>query len=126
MMVVLNHAPIAEQGDFWNHFWHDNLEVLVNDGLFFVQMVDRSDEGGRIHDMAPVAKVDLDLPEGFDDRRQDEAYDDLVDVLIKETELTSEAASAAANAHITSNFKNIKGLYDNLPWLIIRLNQSRG
>lgn len=127
MMVVLNHFLVEEQGNFWNHLWHERLERLVELGLFFVQMVDRSEVDRRYHDMAPFPNVELDLPEGLDEPRQDDAYDDLIDILSNEFEdMTLEAASTAASALLISNQGNVKELHNNLFSLIMRLGKSRG
>lgn len=127
IMVILNHAPTEGQGEFWNYFWHERLESLVKEGLFFVQMVDRSDGGGSYHDLAPAPDFELDLPESLDDIRQDDARNDLIEILVNEVNgLSQDAASAAAVSHVNSNYDSVKRLHDTLPWLILGLRESHG
>jgi len=125
MMVVLIHASAREQSEFWTFLWDRGLKPLVEHGLFFIYMVDLSDETRGDHDCIPIPAVEINLPCRLDDEREDDAYNDLVEVLLKEVSgLPADAARAAADAHINSHWENIKDFHDRLPGLILRLGQS--
>jgi hypothetical protein len=123
-MVVVNHAPPGEQGPFWCNFWKLVLERLVNSGLFLVHFLDRRD--GSAHPHAPQPLASFTLPNGFegDDEREGDAYDDLIDALVKEG-VNVEEAPGAAVAHLNSNLKSVADLQDNLFSLILRLEARR-
>jgi hypothetical protein len=127
MMVILNHAAAHEQNEFWRHLWHRNLELLVDYGLFLMPMVDRSEGSSIDREFAPASHKDIRLPDWLDESRSNDAYDDLIDILQKESVgLSAEAASAAAAAYLAGNEgSSIKQVHDNLWKLIIRVNESR-
>lgn len=121
MMVVMNQAPVQEQGWFWTHFWYTKLERLVSDGLLLIHLVDRS-QPENLSSAAPDPRLTLVLPTNFEeDSRQEDAYDDLIDV-IEARGVSRDEAVAMAISHLNSNMSSVEVFYNNLANLLWKVD----
>jgi hypothetical protein len=111
VMVVMNPTDAKEQGPFWSHFWRRGLDALVEEGLLFVYLVDRT--AAKVHHLAPDPQLSLSLPSDFEDEsRWAEAYDDMIDALSKR-HVDPQEAAGAANGVLTSSKESVTAVYNN-------------
>jgi hypothetical protein len=112
MMVVVNHGNREAQDAFWRYLWQDGLERLVPTGLLLVHMIDISDETTRVHNLAPAANVEINLPTAFGPNARDQAIDDLTGIIVREIpKISAEAAHRAAHALVSSHVDDIPRLH---------------
>ena len=66
------------------------------------------------------------LPTGFDtdEARENDAYDDLIDIFVSEGQ-TSEAASASASTLLATNLNSVSKLHANLAAVLMHRRSGR-
>lgn len=120
-MVVVNDMTQAEQGQFWRHFWHAGLAEAGGGNLLLVYYVGPKC-GRRPHDDAPSPDLHLVLPKGIesDESRQNQVYDDIID-LFSNAGFSSEKAGMAADSIIAGHGHSVLAVQEGLVKLIWRL-----
>lgn len=84
LMLVINDMPHNEQQPFWTRFWNAGLAEAGGENLLLIYFT--GPKCGTVpHDDAPSADLHLRLPEAIsgDQKREDEVYDDIIDVFRK-------------------------------------------
>lgn len=110
-MVIINHGDRGEQDEFWRYLWRGALETLVQPGLVLVHMVDSSGTQ-EIHELAPVANLEFELPASLTVRAQAHATEDIAAILMAEfPSLGRDLAHARADVLVGSNSDNIRRLH---------------
>lgn len=113
-MIVMNHASPGRQSYFWRLMWRGGLDRLTQRGLLLIHFVDRAEEA-NIHPDAPVEELSLHLPKALlgDDSRQDDVYDDLIDIF-EALGHDRDSAAMGARVHLQNNLEKISDLHDKL------------
>jgi hypothetical protein len=112
MMVVINHGEPAAQDEFWRYLWRGRFDGLVALGLLLVHMIDVTDGGGRVHDLAPVAHLEIDLPGTLGPRARKEAVEDLMSIIVRRVPAISpDRARGAADALVAAHVDDIARLH---------------
>lgn len=118
-------APVAWHKMFIRHIWDPILSRFAGRGLFYVQMIGPKCDGTAPEDM-PTPDLIRALPTGFetDESRENDAYDDLIDIFEAEG-YSREAASAAAVAHLNNNLKSVAKMHNNLAGVLLSLKRRQ-
>jgi hypothetical protein len=127
MMVVINHGEPAAQDEFWRYLWHGRFDGLVAFGLFLVHMIDVTDGSGRVHDLAPVAHLEIDLPSTLGPRARREAVEDLVRVIERRVPaIPPDRARGAADALVAAHVDDIPRLHRKYAIYLMDLEREFG
>jgi hypothetical protein len=127
MMVVINHGEPAGQDEFWRYLWHGRLDDLVAFGLLLVHMIDVTDGGGRLHHLAPVAHLEIDLPTTLGPRARKEAVEDLVSVIVRRVPaIPPDRARGAADALVAAHVDDIPRLHRKYAMYLMNLEREFG
>src|SRR5438270_1042204 len=127
MMVVVNHGSRESQDEFWRYLWRDGLERLAISGLLLVHMIDVSDASAHIHDLAPPAHVDVDLPAALGVAAQDHAIEDLTGFILREIpRINPDQARAAAHALVVTHADDIPRLHGKYFGYLLTLRRDFG
>ena len=128
MMVVVNHGLHADQDEFWRYLWRGGLEKLVQSGLLLVHFVDVSDgAAASIHDLAPPAQLELDLPTALGQRARIDAIEDLAGVIARTLPtIPVERARGEAHALVTAHVDDIPRLHSKLATCMMALQAEFG
>ncbi|MFI4996298.1 MAG: hypothetical protein ACHQAQ_11005 [Hyphomicrobiales bacterium] len=124
MMVVVNHGSREDQDGFWRYLWRDGLEQLIPSGLFLVHMIDVSGPAVDIHDLAPAAHVEADLPTALSAIERDHAVDDLSAMIMREVpNIGAAEARSFASGLVLSHVDDIQRLHRKYGACIMDLSQ---
>lgn len=127
MMVVVNHGSHRGQDEFWRYLWQDGLEGLVDAGLLLVHMVDVSDGTTSIHDLAPNANLEVDLPVALSANTQDHAIEDLTAIVMREVPaIPEDEARTRADTLVRTHVDDIPRLHRQYSALLMKLGQQTG
>lgn len=127
MMVVVNHGRPKDQDEFWRYLWQDGLENLVGAGLLLVHMVDVSAEAIGVHDLAPPAHLEIDLPTALGVRARDHAIEDLTEIIVKEfPDMRMEEVRRAAHVLVSTHVDDIPRLHRKYAGYLMDLGRDLG
>ena len=127
MMVVVNHGPPDDQDEFWRYMWREGLETLVDSGLLLVHMVDVSDGAAGIHDLAPAAQLEIDLPTALGQRARNEAIEDLTSIIVRTVPaIPVDRARGEAHALVTAHVDDIPRLHRKYATCVMELQREFG
>ena len=118
LMIVVHHCPVKDQSRFWCDLWNRGLGALISKGLLLVHYVTKSQPA---HGDAPNPNCVIQLPRDFsEETREEHAYDDLIDMLMK-LGVGKEMASGLSMAHINSTKLSMTNFYDKLSSLVLKV-----
>lgn len=127
MMVVINHGRPAEQDEFWRYLWRGRFDSLVAFGLLLVHMVDVADGSGSVHDLAPVAQLEIDLPSTLGLRARKEAVEDLMTLILGIVPAMSpDRARGEAHALVAAHVDDIARLHRKYTACLMELQREFG
>lgn len=125
MMVVVNHGTIDSQDEFWRHLWKGGLENLVARGLLLVHVLELEDKGEVVHDLAPAAELQINLPVALSLGAQLHAIEDMTNIIAREFGLESEHdARLRADTLVKTHVDDIRRLHRQFAALILRLGRE--
>ena len=124
-MIEFRDSPLASQNGFWRDIWGELLAKFVGKEMVFVHMLGPLSHQ-TAHEDAPAPDWAKTLPTGFatDDARQNDAYDDLIDVFQGEGQ-GEQVASASATTHLEQNLDSVRGLHSNLAAVLMKLSANK-
>lgn len=127
IMVVVNHGSHEDQDEFWRYMWQDGLENVVGAGLLLMHMVNVSDETTGIHDLAPTANSEIDLPVALSANARDHAIEDITEILMREVAaIPEDEARTRADTLVRTHVDDIPRLHRQYSALLMQLGQQTG
>lgn len=127
MMVVVNHGMRHDQDEFWRYLWRGGLENLVESGLVLVHLVDVSDAVAGVHDLAPAAQLELDLPTALGHRARADAIEDLTSIIVETVPaIPVQRTRGEAHALVTAHVDDIPRLHRKYATCMMALQTEFG
>ncbi len=125
-MLVINDMEKQDQGKIWKAIWNAGLREAGGDRLSLVYFVGPKC-GQAPHDDAPAPSVAFNLPHDIeaDDTRQNEVYDDAVEILTDHGYSPEEAAGAAGML-VDSNSHSVRRLHMGLSKAMMNWSVRKG
>lgn len=121
-MVVVHHHKAKERNFFWRDFWTGGLDELVAKGLSLIHLFDRDCDG--LHADAPQPTLALTLPRDLnEEKRRDDAYDDLYDVFIAHG-MNGDQAAEAAESLLVYGDNSVAAVHDGLAKRLLKMAQA--
>ncbi len=127
MMVVVNDGPRADQDEFWRYLWRGGLDNLVDFGLLLVHLIEVSDGTAGIHDLAPAARLEINLPTTLGQRARNEAVEDLTRLIVRTVPaIPADRARGEAHALVAAHVDDIARLHRKYATCIMELQSEFG
>ncbi|MDF0599150.1 hypothetical protein P1J78_00260 [Psychromarinibacter sp. C21-152] len=125
-MLIINDMQSHNQGKFWQMIWNAGLRDAVGDRIALVYYVGPKC-GREPHGDAPAPEVQFTLPHSIesDDARQDEVYDDIIEILKSHAGYSDDEASKTAGGLVASNCDSVLRLHMGLSKTIMFNNLKR-
>ncbi len=125
-MLVVNDMKQQNQGKIWKAIWNAGFRDAGGDRLSLVYYVGPKC-GQEPHDDAPSPDVAFTLPHSIeaDETRQEEVYDDVVEILTARGYSSDEAVSAAAML-VDSNSDSVRRLHMGLSNAMMNWSARKG
>ncbi|MEF2549333.1 hypothetical protein VQ045_19505 [Aurantimonas sp. E1-2-R+4] len=114
-MLIINDMKRHDQGRIWKTIWNAGLRDAGGDNLSLIYYVGR--QCGQVpHDDAPAPNVAFRLPHDIetDEARQDEVYNDIIEILTTREGYNADEASKAAGSIVGSNSYSVRRLHMSL------------
>lgn len=120
-MITMNDAPLQDQSIFWQQLWNVGLSEAGGNNILL--LIHAGPMAGRMkHQDSPVANVKIFLPDSIegDETRQDDIYDDLVDIFEREG---IPGAAGCAVTHLENNKNSVLQLHVKLSGVLMSTKQ---
>lgn len=126
-MLIVNDMKPEDQGKVWKSIWNAGLHEAGGDHISLVYYVGPKCGQGP-HEDAPGPEVAFKLPHNIeaDDARQQDIYDDVIDILTASVDCSEEEAIGAAGALVDSNSDSVRRLHISLSKTIMNWGARKG
>ena|SRR6266851_3145085 len=115
------------QDEFWRNLWQGGLEDLVASGLLLVHMIDVSDGTTSVHNLAPPAHVEIDLPTALGTGARSDAIEDLAGIIVREIpKISPDHARQVAHALVSTHVDDIPRLHAKYAGYLMTLGRDFG